>query len=131
MHTSRKHIAHSHFLHLILLLTQHLQIPRQCSRVTAYIHNSLRFHRQHGFNQSSVTTFSWRVHYNYICIYTIFFIFCRQNFFCLTHKKFRIVNAVNLCIFSCIFNSCRNDFHTINFLCLLCQKQRNRSNPAV
>ena len=62
-----EHIAHRHFLNPILLCAQPLQIPCQCSGITAHIHNPLRFHFQHGGKQRLVAALSRRVYHNYIC----------------------------------------------------------------
>ena len=67
-----------HALHLLYFVTvphKEFKVPCECCRITAYIHDSLRCHLDHGVKQCLITTLSWGVNYNNIGIYIFFVIF--------------------------------------------------------
>ncbi|GFI68686.1 hypothetical protein IMSAG249_00503 [Lachnospiraceae bacterium] len=126
-----KHIHNSPPLHLISPIAKHLQIPRQCSTVTAHVHDSLRHHFQYRLQTGPVTPFPGWIHYNYIRRYPFLFIFLRKHFFRFSQQKLRISNTIINRIFSGIFDSLGDDLHSIHLSCAFCKEQGNCSYAAV
>ena len=95
---SRRLREHIHRLHLRKLIAsvraEELQIPGEGGRVAAHIDNALRGHGKHGLKTGAVTALPGRIDDNNVRVNAFFFIFLRQNLFCLAQIKFHIGDTV-------------------------------------
>lgn len=87
MDSLRKHISSRNPHQFIILRTQHLQISRQSSTVTAHINNPLRFHLKDRIQKYLIAALSRRVHNDDICVDAILLILPRQYFFRFSNKN--------------------------------------------
>ena len=131
MHRRREHIARLHFPHLIAMLTQPLHISCQGGGVAAYVHDAFRLHFNHGFESGGITAFTGWVDNDDVSIDALVFVFLRKDFFCFSHEKFCVGDAIKLCVDFGIRDGLRHNLHTIYFSCFLCQEERNGADPAV
>ena len=128
-----KHVTGSHSLQLIPLPAQILQISCERCRITAYIHNLLRLHLNHGAKQLLVTALPRRINCHHICpqCAATLLVLLRHNILSGAHEEFRIGKAVTPRIVSGILDCMWDDLETADLGCLLCKKQRDRSDAAV
>jgi len=138
MHGLRKLINRPHFHQLIPIPTQILQIPCQCGRITAHVHDPLRLHLHHSLKQRFLAAFPRRIHHDHVSVslfsrmcLSIICIISRQNLFCFSNIKLCILDSVDLRIFSGVLDGLRNDLHTVDLFRLLRQKQGYRSDSTV
>ena len=127
MHRHRKLIYRPDSLQAISSLTKNFQISCQGRRITAYIDNFIWLHLCHRMQQCLITSFTWRIYHNNICMssfsvmcFCVFFILFWQNFFCFSNIKFCIFKSVDCCISLSIFNGLWNNFNSVNLFCFLC-----------
>ena len=137
MHRMTKLINRAHPGNHISIFLQIFQVPCQSSGITADIDNTLWCHGNHRFQTLLITSLTRWIYYNdirmqsfipilFMLVYPLW-----QHFLCFSNIKGCIIHLVILCIFSGICYCFRYNLYTINMLCCLCQKQRNRPNPTI
>ena len=72
MHRLRKLIHSPHSPDLISAVTQHRQVPGQCSRITAHINHTLRLHLQNGRKTGFPAALPGRIHNDHIRMTHVF-----------------------------------------------------------
>lgn len=131
MHTISKHIRRAAARQLVAVMAQILQVAGQSRTVAADVNDTLRSHLYHGRKDALLAALARRVYDDDICRNAFLFIFFREDFLCLSDKKFCVCHTVQCGIGFCILNRCRNNLDAIYLLRALSQKKGDRADTTV
>ena len=97
--------------YLVAPLLQQRHIPCQGGRVAGYIHNPPGGEAGQRFNGVGIQALSGRVNDNYIGLDALLFQL-QGSLAGITAEKFRVLDAIALCVFLCVLDRLGNDLHT-------------------